>query len=167
MAGRIGGVQTRRLVIACVIVVCLIALPPVTGAVINGMRGGPAEGAGQSSLVQAGLDPYSMLNRVQERAESTLGSPPEAFMREIGLLPGAYDVRVSQDEGIVGYEVELGSAEASEQLDTLLEDAGWVSVPLGGVDGATYLKSEGEYRWVLVTTTWVGASTSVVIRCPR
>lgn len=167
MVGRIVGVQTRRLAIACAIVVFIVALPPMTGAVMNGIRGGSAERVGQSKIVQVGSDPYDVLDRTQELVESTLGSPPETFMREVGLLPDAYNVRVSRDGDIIGYEVELDPAEASRQLDALLEDAGWVSVPLGGVDGATYLKSEGEYRWMLVTTTWVGTSTSVVVRCPR
>ncbi len=91
-----------------------------------------------------------------------LGAVPDWFDREIGLLPGARDVRVSG--AVVGYVVEGESGDALDALCAHMEERGWTCVLLGGVEGATFVKRTGACAWVLGTCTQTGSATSVVLR---
>ena len=76
-------------------------------------------------------------------------------------------MRVSDDGMVVGFAIDGEPDEAIASIDEIMETKGWTAVDLGGIDGKTYVKNEGLYTQVVMTTTQVGGSTSVVMRCMR
>ena len=90
---------------------------------------------------------------------------PQAFADEVGVLPGARDIRVDDAGLVVGYVVDGKAESVLAALDEHMRGNGWTCVSLGGRVGTTYLKDAGRCRWVLATCTQVDESTSVVMRC--
>lgn len=105
-----------------------------------------------------------VLARIEDMLSVSNGGLSDAFQREIGIVAGGRDVRMASNGLVVGY-VCAGEAESvMEELADHMAERGWTRVPLGGVCGATFMKGEGAFTWVLVTCTQVGDVTSVVIR---
>ena len=105
-------------------------------------------------------------DEVLERLEAFAlagGSVPTWFQDEIGLLPGARDVR--SGASIVGYLVDGEADETCALLEANMTQRGWSCAPLGGVEGFTCMRPSGSCTWAMVTCTQVGAATSVVTRC--
>ena len=115
------------------------------------------------SLMSAG-NAEAVLGRIEELAMAGAADVPDVFTDEVGLLPGAHDVRVNCDGSIVGYVVSQNCSDALDLIAEQMETGGWTAVSLSGIEGATFIKSEGACRWALVVCTQVGSSTSVVVR---
>ena len=118
-----------------------------------------------ASELLVGADANAALGRIEGMLAESGPEAPAWFREEIGFLPGARDVRVSGDGDIIGYVVPGYAHDVFERLVENMEAAGWASVPLGGVEGATFVKSAGTCTWTLCTCTQVGSDTSVVVRC--
>lgn len=152
---------------AVAIVIALLLMIPgidillgVMGARTRDVASG--EGIDARSLVQA-ADPFETLERIEEQAATGDVELPDAFSREIGLLPEARDVRVDAAGTVVGYVVSGQAEDVLADLIVHMEARAWSAVPLGGVDGVTFVKASGSCTWALATCTQTGESTSVVI----
>lgn len=162
----------RRRVASVAITAALVAAVPASGAIerqleppdSDGILGGSARGIDIRDALGAD-DPLAALEHLEEQAESAAGELPEPFAQEVGALPGAYDVRSTPAGDVVGYVVDMPAGEASAALAAMEEERGWTPVPLGGLEGFTFVKEEGECVWVLATCDQVGGSTSVTMRC--
>lgn len=118
-----------------------------------------------SSAVFSSSDPFEGLDRLEDKANYTEREVPGYFEEEIGLLPESRDVHIDSTESIVGYVVDGEEQAVLEQLSCQMRETGWNEVSLGGVDGATFIKSSGRCTWALVSCTQVGSAVSVVMRC--
>lgn len=116
-----------------------------------------------ASLLEGG-GPDEALARIEELAART-EALPEWYESEIGILPGARDIRVSGP--VVGYIVEGDCEAALDDAAALMESRGWTCVSMGDVNGATFVKKSGTCSWALVTCTQAGHATSVVTRYLR
>ena len=125
-----------------------------------------AEGIDSQALLRVG-DPFEALDRLDGVADAGNGDVPAELSEEVGLLPGARDVRVDATGAVLGYVVPGESSAVERLLCDRMKSFGWSAVSLGGVEGATYLKSQGTFTWALVTCTQVDDTTSVVVRCMR
>ena len=157
-----------RLMKALVVVAAIVIAVPAVDAVLQ--RALPAGEAGSSTaldtsaLVHAG-SANDMLDELERLAATRDVALPEAFSTEVGLLPDARDVRVDEGAMVVGSVVDDDVGVTLEHLTAQMESRGWSTVPLGGYDGATFMKQEGQYTWVLASLMQVGSATSVVMRC--
>ena len=167
---RAGG---RRLAAAACIVAAIVGFAPAVDAVAQAAHaGGQAAGddvrlAASSVGIDAALfagagDVDEALGKLEALAAAPADDVAESFERDIGFLPGARDVRASGP--VVGYLVDGGCDEVMEALQAHMAGRGWTCVPLGGIDGATFVKRSGACTWALATCTQVGDATSVVVR---
>lgn len=155
-----------RLAKAVAIVVAIVIVAPVSNWVaraVDVVESEPqaAVGLDAAALLEGG-DPDRVLARLEEAAACE-DAVPMWFQRELGLPAEARDVRASGTT--VSYVVDAESAWAFERVKALLAARGWTCVPLGGIEGATFLKEAGACTWALVTCTQVGSATNVVFRC--
>jgi hypothetical protein len=91
---------------------------------------------------------------------------PDELTAEVALPVGSRDVRVSPTGTVIGCVVDgVSPQDVLADLRAQMKNLGWSCVPLGGLDGATFVKDGGLCEWALVTCTQTGQSTSVVIRC--
>lgn len=156
----------RRALVAVAIVVAVVAVPALDSALH--LTDSVADGRSSASVaLRAGVDPNGMLEEVESQLEENLAEPSSDFIEEVGLLEGARDVLVAEDGQVVGYLVDGQSGEVLERVRVLLVGKGWTGVSLGSLEGETYIKTGGLYRWLLVTTTQSGSATSVVLRSVR
>lgn len=162
---------SRRVAKALAIVAVIVLVGPVSNAAL---RAAGATDAQERSSAQTGIrlaalvegsDANAALSRMEQLADAgnAADALPDGFEREIGVLPGARDVRVSGS--VVGYVVDGNVGETLAALDAHMEGRGWTCVPMGDVDGATFLKEDGVITWTFATCTQVGSATSVVLRC--
>lgn len=162
-------VMRIRMLRAIALVIVMLVAIPVVDAVSRVVSAADDDYGGEGlsiGLLTGADDAYAALDQIEESVGSAGSSTvsPE-FADEIGLLPDARDVRSSDEGLVVGYVVPGRSGEAIAKITENMESGGWTSVPLGQVDGATFLKSGGSFTWAIVTCTEVGSSTSVVVRC--
>ena len=171
-------VPMRRLAKAVALTALLVFGVPAVDAVADsgGARAGKevagkSAGSGQSPLgIDSGVligdgDVYGLLARLEELSTSKGANLPPAFEREVRLPSRYRDLRSSEDGAVVGCIVDGPSKTVAEEVRSLMEAAGWCEVPLGSVEGFTFVKFFGECRWALVTCTQVGGSTNAVYRC--
>ena len=161
-------VLAKRRAKAVAILICLFAVGVVVsiidGSVAEAARAAPpGEGLIASELVD-GADPFASLERLERAGAVSSVEMPAYFKDEIGCIKESRDVRVSADESIVGYLVDKAAQETMELVRTHMEERGWAEVPLGKLDGATFVKEEGKCTWTLVTCVDTGSGTSVVHR---
>ena len=158
-----------RLAKAIAIVGALVVAAPASGLLDDAFSGNTDANSVDAGLdateVVVGFDPLVSLDRLEVLANAEPSALPRYFDEEIGLLPGALDVRVNSDGSIVGYVVDNAAENAHQLVSQHMEAAGWSEVNLGAVQGSTYLKDSGLCRWALATFTQVGSVTSVVYRC--
>lgn len=153
---------------AATIVLAILLAVPGADAVARFASGAQVANA-SSPGIDAGYltgagDAQASLDRIEELAEAGSADVPQAFAEEVGFLPDARDIRANGDGSVVGYTVPHGSADTLDLLAEQMETAGWTTVSLGEVEGATFVKESGACRWALATCTQVGSSTSVVVR---
>lgn len=160
-------IDASRLARALAIVVVLLLAVPVADALLQ--RDGAdvldvaaEEGITAREIIGEG-DPLQMLDRLEGVLVDESQGLPDGLADEVGCLPAYRDLRVGADGSVVSYVVDGDASDISEALRTHMEGKGWARVPLGGVEGATYVKEGGEYTWVLATCTQVGDATSVVL----
>lgn len=163
--------QGKRLMRAIALVALVVFAAPIASGLHNA-----AEAASESETAQAQIDarsiigngnPDEMLTEIEKAASVDQGQVDELFRAEIGLLPGARDIRTTADGSVVGYLVDNDAARVLDELNTFMEGNGWSAVPLGSVEGMTFIKEEGGCTWALATCTSVGNATSVVFRLLR
>lgn len=87
---------------------------------------------------------------------------PEGFDDEIALS-GDSNLAVSSDGRTIGFTMDVSVSDAMDSIRTSLEEKGWTYVPSNHDSVATFVKEEGLYRWLAVTCTAVGDSSSVVL----
>lgn len=95
--------------------------------------------------------------------ESGIG-PPEGFEGEAFRLDAREDVRVDEENGLVGFSCYGEVDEVLVSLEGELKASGWKSVSSGNEGWESFVKNEGRYRWMFVTCVDVGESVSVVVR---
>ena len=164
--------HNARLVAAAAIVAAIVFAAPVANALgfpdagEAGLAGGSARTrmALRADEVISASSADEAIERLERVASQGEAEAPEWFLAEVGLLPDARDVRVDDSGQVVGYVVDCRVDETLDSLNTLMESRGWTAVPLGQVDGFTFIRQSGSCTWALVTCTQVGAATSVVIR---
>ena len=161
-------IQRRRLVLAIAIAAVIVFSPAVIGLVLpeQTMEEG-VQAHSEFSFAQDASTPDAALDEIEARLDGIASTAPVQFAEEVGLPTNARNVRVSDDGMVVGFSVDGEPDEAIASIDEIMETKGWTAVDLGGIDGKTYVKNEGLYTQVVMTTTQVGGSTSVVMRCMR
>lgn len=165
--GAAAGDNLRPLKAAAIVLAIVLAVPGIDSLVRFASSAQVANAA--SNGIDAGYltgaeDPQASLGRIEELAEAKGASIPQVFSEEVGFLPDACDIRANADGSVVGYAVPHDCADALDLLVEQMETAGWATVSLGEVEGATFMKREGSCHWALATCTQVGSSTSVVVR---
>ena len=162
-------IMRGRRIRAVVLIAALVGIPFVGDFVNDDSRKNDARQSGNAAALHTegwtGGSVAALLDGVEERLANSIGAVPEAFEREIGLLPNARDVRVSDDGQVVGYVVEGAERVVAADVEALLLGKGWAALPLEGVSGATFVKNSGSLRWALATCTQVSSAVSVVTRC--
>lgn len=155
-----------RLAKAIAIVIALVLLAPVSDLLLR--KGDPVEadsspavGLDAATLIKGG-DPEKVLARLEEAAGLS-DEVPFWFQRELGLPDDARDVRAGGTT--VSYVVDGECGWVFDRVKDAMAKAGWTCVPLGHMEGATFLKKNGACTWALATCTQVGSATSVVFRC--
>lgn len=160
--------RMRLLKAIALVIAILVAVPGIDAVarVASASRAADASGVGIDigALMGAG-DAYAALDEIEDAIEPDEADVPDGFADEVGFLPGARSVRASDGGAVVGYVVDGAADDVMGQLTAQMEGKGWTAVPLGEVEGATFMKSGGAFTWVLVTCTQAGSSTSVVARC--
>lgn len=158
-----------RLLKAIAIVVAIVVAAPGVDAVARyaatPQRASAAVGGIDAGFLLESGDASTALDRIEGLSSGEAADVPRAFSEEVGFLPDARDVRASIDGAVVGYVVDSGADDALRRLIGHMQLRGWTEVPLGEVEGATFVKREGSCRWALATCTQVGAATNVVVRC--
>ena len=161
----------RRLLKAIAIVVALVVAAPFIDSVAK-VASPQLDTAAQSAFSE-GLDARAIigakgadeaLEQIERAGEPAGRAVPRVFSDEIGMLPGARDVRVNEDGSVIGYLVEEDARTVFDAVSAAMEARGWSSVALGEEGAATFVKSGGHCTWALVTCTQTGAATSVVVR---
>ena len=168
--------ESARLVRASGIVAAIVALPALCVALAGGapaseggmqdVPGGASESAAgfaASQFMQAG-DPFDMLDQIDASLAVGLSPPSGRFVEEAGFPSDAQELRSNGDGSVASCVLEADEEAALDAVAETLGAKGWVGVPLQGVVGATYVKSSGRLRWMLVTCTQAGDATSVVYR---
>lgn len=162
-------VWRTRIMKAVAITFCLIMCVPAIDALGN-------EGDGADALEQksAGIDarsiigngdPDGFVRRVNQAATPKEAALPAVFAQEVGLPRGARDVRVDSGGAVIGCSVALPAEDVADAISEQMAARGWREVPLGSVEGATYVKDAGSCSWSLVSCTQIGDKTAVVYRC--
>lgn len=158
-----------RLLRAIAIVLAIVVAAPGVEAMFKVMGARQAAQSAEAGLHAAALadsgDAFAALDRIEAVASPSAPDLPEAFSSEVGILPGAQDVRAYEGGAIVGYTVSDAADQALARLVSHMEARGWTSVPLGDTCGATFVKQGGSCTWVLATCTQMDKVTSVVERC--
>lgn len=163
-----GRVDPRRACAAAAICAALVATVPISDAISRQLFMPEDTKAslqwGLDARAISSLDALESLDRIERIAAERSDALPMVFSQEAGLPSGAHDVRVSDGGNVVGCLVEASEDEAMAVVGEEMCAKSWTEVPLGGVNGATYIKDKGSCRWVLVTCTQVNEETSVVYR---
>ena len=161
-------IMRRRLVVALLVVMALVAVAPLSSVVAGGTHVADAAprfpGFQAQDLAKAeSADDVARQLEDMTRAEG-VSTVPSWFQDEIGMLPQARDVR-TDGISVVGFVVDSAYDEALAALTAHMKERGWSAVPLGEAEGATFMKQSGVCTWALATCMQTGASTSVVLRC--
>ena len=91
---------------------------------------------------------------------------PSSFKTEV--MDERADWCSADDQGVIAGFVVAGDKEATaKQVGSALEGRGWRSVPSGQASVATFVKSSGEFRWVMVSLSFFGEETSVMVNARR
>lgn len=105
------------------------------------------------------LDPDKVLARFDQDA-------PNSFNAEV--LDGWGDWHSLSDDGVIaGCVLPCDRISAIGEIRSLLEERGWRTVPSGQEAVLTFIKGEGEFRWLMLNCESVGAGTSVVVNARR
>ena len=126
-----------------------------------------AEGAYGANSMEAVLEsPDSMwakLKAIEELVDLEETPLPDAFSREVWIPDDCRELRVGAGGNVVGFTVGGSSEPVLDMISAKLRSRGWTAVSLGDVQGATFLKQKGFYRWLMVACVEVGDDTSVVM----
>lgn len=87
---------------------------------------------------------------------------PESFQEEVLSTAGREDLRCDASAGIVGFSEEGSAEEVFAQLSAELAEKGWTGVESGLDAAGTFVKGDGDHRWLYLSCVQVGDSTSVV-----
>ena len=87
---------------------------------------------------------------------------PESFQEEVLSTAGREDLRCDASAGIVGFSEEGSAEEVFAQLSEELAEKGWTGVESGLDAAGTFVKGDGDHRWLYLSCVQVGDSTSVV-----
>ena len=164
--------QTVRLLRASGMVgICAFAFPAVcmvieqgSPADVDAMGDLPSASIGlDASSIEWGGDPYAALDRLEELATAE-AQPPGVFVREAGFPSDVREQHADTSGMVIGCTLDSPEDIAFAAVCDVLAMKGWACVPLQWVSGATFVKREGELRWMLVTCTKIGEATSVVYR---
>lgn len=134
------------------------------GSGVAAFEGSRYEGISARTLIGQG-DAFSFLARLEEATSSNEPVLPQAFELEVDLPRRYRDLRATDDGRVIGCVVDAPVSAVEQDIRSRMPAKGWSEVPLGSVEGSTYVKSGGRCSWVLVTYTQVGDATNVVYRC--
>ena len=135
-----------------------------------------ATGADTSADASAGADASSTTNTAAledsenmmafvlgNEAVLTNDGVPEAFKEEC-FGPNEWgDVYCSQEERVIGIVSEDATSELFARCSERLVTRGWTRVNAGADNCASFLKEEGELRWLFMQTFDAGGSSLAVI----
>lgn len=108
------------------------------------------------------MTPEDVLDRIEELGKVGESYDQDALIQEIEIPFEATHFRFDSSTSIFSFELTGECFAVSQNLSELWALRGWKEVPLGGLNGSTFLKDEGIYRWMLITYTQVGRSVCVV-----
>lgn len=109
--------------------------------------------------------PPVSLERVflEQEPRDDSGRLPAAFAEEVFSLEAFYDVRVSPGGSVVGLLSYKALEEVFRLCEAELVGHGWTKVESGQAASASFVKSQGEYTWLLVSCIEVSGTTSVIV----
>lgn len=158
--------QHRRLLLASGVVAAVVFGPIAADWAMGLSNTSEPQSPNLDAPVVTGLaGAETRLSQAEDKLDSSLGYLPEAVASEMALPPGVRDVRTSGDGSVVGFVAEGDAVDVMDRMTAGMVAKGWSRIALGGVEGATFVKSEGKCTWAMVTATQVGGSVSVVVRC--
>jgi hypothetical protein len=104
----------------------------------------------------------------EDSSESFLASSHDAVLptyyeQEAYLPDSYYDVRVSDKENVIGFLSKEPCATVFEACSNQMLAKGWTEVPSGQAYCSTFLKTEGIYRWALISCSDVSGDSSIVV----
>ena len=167
----------RRALASAVLVVLLMAAVYASGVVQRELgREGVASQLLQD-LASPQDDPAQWLQGLIQGQEGASDSADEGaregaleriaplFARE-GFVPKeADDLQVGGEGRVIGLCLPGTAAEGFSSMSKGLEEAGWTVVPSGQDACGTFVKDEGDLRWLLVSCLQAGGQVSVVVQC--
>ena len=161
-------VQKTRLAKAVAILIAIVLCIPAADA-LYGQRASVLPDDSRAGLdaqrIIGDADAVGFVERMEEAASARDAQPSPAFQKEIGLPAPCRDVRADSTGTIVSCIVDGEPEAVFESVASHMAERGWRSIALGSVEGATFVKEEGQCTWTLVTCTQVGNSTNIVFRC--
>lgn len=113
-----------------------------------------------SSFFEKQKDLENMLN-VDAKYSADL---PNNFCAEVVDVNSinATDVKVSQDEKIVGFNMSLPAEKSFSIIKNKLNEKNWKCIDSSNYNYANFIKDEGEYTWLFINCVDVGGGCSVI-----
>lgn len=89
---------------------------------------------------------------------------PKDFITEVIDVNsiGGYDVRVSNNEKIIGFSLNSSSEISFELIKSMLLDNNWKCLDNGNKNSTTFYKNEGTYTWLFLNCVDIGGISSAV-----
>ena len=89
---------------------------------------------------------------------------PKDFITEVIDVNsiGGYDVRVSNNEKIIGFSLNSSSEISFELIKSKLLDNNWKCLDNGNKNSTTFYKDEGTYTWLFLNCVDIGGMSSAV-----
>lgn len=115
-----------------------------------------------SSLEGAQNAPFAIFRLLDGFSDYESSSLPKGFAEEVLDPSGVACTACYCAEGVVGMLCKGESEGVLADAAAALEERGWLAVDGGGgVDGLTFSKDEGRYRWVYLACSQVSGSSSL------
>ena len=164
--------KTRAAKAIAIVVALLCAIPAANALAGGGVDAAPPQAGLNATEIVGDGSALGILDRLEKKAanadsdaDAGFGATvSQDFEREIGLPPSCRSVRVDETGTVTSCVVDGNSDDALASETRRMQEHGWSAVPLGAVEGATFVKADGSLAWCMVTCTQVGPSTSIVYR---
>jgi len=90
-------------------------------------------------------------------------SLPNDFGKELFALDAFFDVRVSEEGGVIGLLSHGSLEEVTTFCEAELIEHGWTKVESGYAACASFVKTQGSYTWLFMSCIEVCGDTSILI----
>lgn len=75
---------------------------------------------------------------------------------------GGFDIKVSDNQKIVGFSLPFSAENSFDLIKNKLTDNNWKCVDSGNKLNSTFVKEEGNYKWLFLNCVAIGGVCSVV-----